>query len=102
VIKEYINKITIKEFIKFNNLSYAAQVLIIKKFEERLKIYIDYRILNTLTIKNRNISLLIKETLSRLYKIKYYSKFDVIAAFNKIKIKKENKKRRLPNKIQSF
>ncbi len=94
---------TTKGFIKFNNSPYAAPILVIKKPKGELKIYIDYRTLNTFTIKNRNAFLLIRETLSRLYKIKYYSKFDVIAAFNKIKIKKKKKKKdRLPNKIRSF
>ncbi len=82
-----------KGFIKFNNSPYAAPILIIKKFKGGLKIYIDYRTFNTFTIKNRNTSLLIREILSRLYKTKYYSKFDVIAAFNKIKIKEEDKEK---------
>ena len=88
MIKEYINKITVKGFIRFNSLSYATPILIVKKSKKGLKIYIDYRTLNTLTIKNRNTSSLIRETLSRLYKVKYYSKFDVIAAFNEIRVKK--------------
>ncbi len=93
MIKEYIDEIIIKRFIKFNSLSYAAPVLVVKKFEKRLRIYIDYRALNAFTIKNCNASLLIREIFSRLYKVKYYSKFDVIAAFNKIKIKKKDEKK---------
>src|SRR6266511_5335482 len=83
----------VKKFIRFNSSLYAAPVLVVKKFKEELKIYIDYRIFNILTIKNRNALLLIREILFRLYKIKYYSKFDVIAAFNKIKIKEGDKKK---------
>jgi len=93
VIKEYIDKIIIKRFIRFSSSPYIAPVLVMKKSEEELKIYIDYQTLNTLTIKNRNAPLLIREILSRLYKAKYYSKFDVIVAFNKIKIKEGNKKK---------
>ena len=93
MVKEYIDEIAVKEFIKFSSLFYAAPVLVVKKFKGELKIYIDYRVFNTLTIKNRNVFLLIREILSRLCKIKYYSKFDVIAAFNKIRIKKRDKKR---------
>ncbi len=77
----------IKEFIKFNSLPYAAPVLVVKKFKRGLRVYIDYRALNALTIKNCNIFSLIREILSRLCKIKYYLKFDVIAAFNEIRIK---------------
>jgi len=56
-----------------------------------LRIYINYKDFNTLTIKNCNILLLIKEILQQLYKTKYYSKFDIIVVFNKIQIYFNNK-----------
>ncbi len=93
VIKEYIDKMTVKGFIRLNNSHYTVPILVMKKLKKGLKVYIDYRVLNTLTIKNRNVFPLIREILSRLYKIKYYSKFDVIAVFNEIRIKKKNKKK---------
>ncbi len=93
MVKEYIDKMAVKGFIRFSSSPYTAPVLVIKKFEGELRICINYRVFNTLTIKNRNVFLLIKEILSRLYKIKYYSKFDVIAAFNKIRIKEGDKKK---------
>ncbi len=52
---------------------------------------VDYRDFNALTIKNCNILLLIREILQQLYKIKYYSKFDIIVVFNKIQIRFDNK-----------
>ncbi len=52
---------------------------------------INYRNFNILIIKNCNILLLIREILQQLYKIKYYSKFDIIAIFNKIRIDFNNK-----------
>ena len=68
-------------------------MLIIKKLDNDLRIYIDYYILNTLTIKNHNILSLIRETLLKLYIIKIYSKFDIIVIFNKIRIKEGEKKK---------
>jgi len=56
-----------------------------------LRICINYRDLNVLTIKNCNTLLLIREILQQLYKIKYYSKFDIIVVFNKIRIRFDNK-----------
>ena len=53
----------------------------------------DYRAFNALIILNRNTLLLIKETLAKLYAARIYSKFDIIAAFNKIKVKKSYKKK---------
>ncbi len=56
-----------------------------------MRIYINYRDLNTLTIKNCNILLLIRKILQQLYKIKYYNKFNIIVVFNKIRIYFNNK-----------
>jgi hypothetical protein len=89
VIKKYIDEIIKKYYICLNIFPYAASILIIKKLDGRLRIYINYRILNALTIKNRNILSLIREILIRLCKVKIYTKFDVITIFNEIRIKKD-------------
>ena len=87
VVKEYIDEMLGKGYIKPSTLLYAAPVLIVKKPDEGIRICVDYKALNTLTIKNRNASPLIKDTLAKLYAAKIYSKFDIIAAFNKIRVK---------------
>ena len=82
-----------KKYIKFNSLSYAAFILIVKKFNKKFRICVDYRIFNIFIILNRNASSLIKKTLTKLCIIKIYNKFDIIIIFNKIKIKKNYKKK---------
>ena len=82
-----------KSNIRFNTLLYAILILIIKKSNDNFYIYIDYRILNILTIKNYNILSLIRETLLKLYIVKIYSKFNIIVIFNKIRIKEDEKKK---------
>ena len=82
-----------KEYIKSNIFFYIISIFIIKKFNEKFRIYIDYRVLNSLIIKNRNTFSLIKEILIKLYAIKILNKFDIIIIFNEIYIKKENKKK---------
>jgi hypothetical protein len=47
---------------------------------------VDYRALNTIIIKNRYFLLLIQETLVYFSKTKFYTKLDVIIAFNRIRI----------------
>lgn len=47
----------------------------------------DYRALNAITIKNRYPIPLMTETLNRLSKAKIFTKLDIIAIFNKIRIK---------------
>ena len=82
-----------KKYIKSNIFLYIALILIIKKLNEDLRIYIDYQALNALTVKNKNALFFIREIMTRLYIIKIFIKFNIIAAFNKIRIKKENKKK---------
>ena len=86
-MKEYIDEMLGKGFIRPSKSPYAAPVLIVKKPEGGLRVYVDYRALNALTIKNRNTPPLIQETFARLCSAKIYSKFDIIAAFNEIRIR---------------
>jgi hypothetical protein len=46
----------------------------------------NYRALNTIIIKNHYFLPLIQETLARLNKTKFYTKLDIITAFNRIRI----------------
>ena len=87
VVKEYVDEMLGKGYIRPSTSPYAAPVLIVKKPDGGLRICVDYRALNALTIKNRNAPPLIRETLSKLCAAKIYSKFDIIAAFNEIRMK---------------
>jgi hypothetical protein len=80
-----------KGYIRPSSLPYIVPVLVIKISERGLRVYVDYRALNAFTIKNRNAPSLIRDTLSRLCKAKIYTKFDIIAAFNEIRIKEGDK-----------
>ena len=91
MIREYINKILNKNYICSSILSYATSILIIKKLNKDLKICVNYRVLNALVILNRNIFLLIKKTLNKLYIARIYSKFNIIIIFNEIRIRRDYK-----------
>ena len=91
IIKKYIDKILKKKFIKFNYSLYTTLILIVKKLESDFRVCIDYRALNIFTIKNKNVSSLIREILAKLYLVKYFNKFDIIVVFNEIRIKKTKK-----------
>ena len=85
-MKEYINKILNKRYIRLSTFLYAISILIIKKSNKDLRVCVNYRALNALIILNKNVFLLIKEILVKLYAARIYSKFDIIATFNKIRI----------------
>lgn len=59
-----------KGYIRLNIFLYIISILIVKKSDDNLYIYVNYRTLNALIIRNRNISLLIRDILIKLYIIK--------------------------------
>ena len=93
IIKTYVNEMLKKNFIRSSFFRFAILVLIIKKFEKNFRVCINYKSLNALIIKNRNCFFLIKKTLTRFCAVKYYIKFDVIAVFNEIRIRKNDEKK---------
>jgi hypothetical protein len=66
-------------------------VLLVRKLGGGLRFCVDYRGLNDVTIKNRYPIPLIRETLDKLARAKFFSKFNIIAAFNKIRVKQGDK-----------
>lgn len=85
--KKYLNEHLAKGFIRPSSLPATALVLLVRKPGGGLRVYIDYRGLNEITIKNRYPIPLIRETLNKLAKARYFSKFDIIATFNNIRVK---------------
>ena len=93
IIKTYIDDMRQKGFIRHSSSPYAAPVLIVKKPNGGLRVCVDYRALNNVTIKNRNAPPLLRDTLARLCQAKIYSKFDIIAAFNEVRMKLDHEEK---------
>jgi RNase H-like domain found in reverse transcriptase/Reverse transcriptase (RNA-dependent DNA polymerase)/Integrase zinc binding domain/Chromo (CHRromatin Organisation MOdifier) domain len=64
----------------------SSPVLFVKKPGGGLRFCVDYRKLNEITVKNRYPIPLISETLARLSRAKYFTKIDIIAAFNRLRV----------------
>ncbi len=90
VIKKYLNKNLNKKFIRSLKFYTSAPLLLAKKPGERVQVYMDYRGLNNITIKNRYPLPLIQKTLDALYNTKYFTKIDIIATFNQVLVAKED------------
>jgi hypothetical protein len=75
-----------KGFIRRSDSPASSPILFIKKPNGGLRFCVDYRGLNAITVKNRYPLPLIKETLERVAKSKFFTKLDIIAAFNKLRI----------------
>jgi hypothetical protein len=87
VAKKYIDEYLVKGFIRLSLLLYFSLIILVKKPGGSFCFCVDYRAFNVFTIKNRYPIPLIRKTLGRLCKVKYYIKLDIIAAFNKIRIR---------------
>jgi hypothetical protein len=86
VLKQYIQDNLEKGFIQANSSPAGAPVLFVKKVDGTLRICVDYRGLNELTVRNRYPLPLIRETLDRLSKAKWYTKLDLHQGYNQIRM----------------
>jgi hypothetical protein len=86
VLRKFLEKNLSKGFIRASLSPAVSLVLFAKKPNRGLRFYINYRALNTITIKNRYPLLLIQETLACFSKTKFYTKLDIIIVFNHIRI----------------
>ncbi|XP_044715208.1 reverse transcriptase (RNA-dependent DNA polymerase) domain-containing protein [Hirsutella rhossiliensis] len=86
VIRKWLDDNLSKGFIRESRARCAAPLLLAAKPGGGVRICQDYRGLNNITIKNRYPLPLIRETLDALCNAKVYTKLDIIAAFNKIRI----------------
>src|SRR5436190_7368487 len=75
-----------KGFIRPSTSPFGSPVLFVKKPDGSLRLCIDYRALNRITIKNRYPLPLISELLDRLKGAKFFTKLDVREAFNRLRI----------------
>ncbi|KAH0603285.1 uncharacterized protein H6S33_007607 [Morchella sextelata] len=96
--RPYDHKIPLKEgkeppfgslyqiFTQASSSPAGAPVLFVKKADGTLRLCVDYRGLNELTVKNHYLLPLIWETLDRLSKVKWYTKFDLRQGYNQIQM----------------
>ena len=84
--KEYILKNLYKGFIEHSHAPFIIPVLFIKKANNRLRFYIDFRKLNNLTRKDRYPLPLIDETLARISQARIFIKLDIRQAFYRIRM----------------
>ncbi len=85
-VRKYIDDHLAKGFIRASSSSAAAPILLARKPGGGIRICVDYRGLNNVTVKNRYPIPLIRETLDALCSAKIYTKLDVVAAFNRLRI----------------
>ena len=87
VLRGYIKENLRKGFIRESKLLVSYPILFALKKDGSLQLYINYRKLNDITIKNRYLLLNIDELQDQLRKAKVFTKLDLREAYNLIHIK---------------
>jgi hypothetical protein len=88
ILKKYLDKNLEKKYIQHSINPTGVPILFILKKDRNLHLYINYRNLNKIIIKNRHPFLLIEEILDRFNGIAIYTKLDLKEAYYRIHIKK--------------
>ena len=88
ILRAYIDKNLANGFIRPSKSPAGAPILFVSKPNGGLRLYVDYRGLNNLTIKNRYTLSLVGESLDRLGRAKEFTKLDFTDPYYRIRIKK--------------
>jgi hypothetical protein len=91
VQKKYLEENLFKRFIRSSKSSAASPVIFIKKPSGGLRLYIDYRDLNRIIVKNRYPIPLVRKILNRIIYTRFFIKLDIITVFNKMRITEGDK-----------
>jgi len=91
MFREYLNIYLKNSFIRFSRLSAALPVLFIFKINRGFRLYVNYKNLNTITIKNRYSLLLIKKIFDRVTGAKIFTKLDIKIIYYRIRIRENDK-----------
>ena len=87
MLKTYIEINLANGFIKPSKSPAGAPILFIRKKDDSLRLCVDYRGLNNLTIKNRYLLSLIGESLDRLGRAKRFTQLDLTNAYHQMQIR---------------
>nr|GFA59028.1 putative reverse transcriptase domain, ribonuclease H-like domain, retroviral aspartyl protease [Tanacetum cinerariifolium] len=79
-----------KGFIRPNHSSWGAPVLFVKKKDGAMRMCIDYRELNKLTIKNRYPLPIIDDLFDQLQSACYFSKIDLRLRYHQLRVREED------------
>jgi hypothetical protein len=87
VLRKYLAEYIARGWIRRSRFLAGAPILFVKKKDGSIRLCVDYRGLNRITIKNCYPLPLISESLERLAQAKFYTKLDVREAYHRIRIR---------------
>ena len=91
VLKKFLDENLAKGFIRASSFLAAILILFVRKPGRSFRLCVNYKTFNAITVKNKYPLFLIQEILNRLAKVKYFTKLNIVAAFNKIRMVEKEK-----------
>jgi transposase InsO family protein len=89
-LKEYLDDLLSKGYIRPSNSPYGSPVLFAKKKDGSLRLCVDYRRLNAITIRDKYAIPNMTGLLDRLTNAKYFTKIDLRWGYHQIRISPES------------
>ena len=86
-VRKQVTDLLSKGLIRPSTSPFGSPILFVKKKDGTLRMVIDYRSLNKITIKNRYPLPRIDDLFDRLHGSKYFSSLDLMSGYHQIKIK---------------
>nr|GFC67736.1 putative reverse transcriptase domain-containing protein [Tanacetum cinerariifolium] len=87
---EQLKELSDKGFIRPSSSPWGAPVLFVKKKDGSFRMYIDYRELNRLTVKNHYPLLRIDDLFDQLQWSSVYSKIDLRSGYHQLRVREED------------
>ena len=85
-LKKQMDELVASGFIRPSKSPFGAPVLFVKKKDGSMRMCVDYRDLNRITIKNRYPLPRVEELFDRLRGAKYFSKIDLRSGYHQVRI----------------
>lgn len=89
-LKKQLAELEEAGFIQPSKSPYGAPILFVKKKSGEMRMCIDYRALNNITVKNKYPLPRVDELFDQLQGAKYFSKFDLRSGYHQIRIDKDD------------
>ena len=86
-MKKYVQTYLENGFIRPSKSLASAPVIFVKRPDGKLRLVVDFRGLNKVTVKNRYPHPLIPKMLDRLHKAKVFTKIDLRNAYHEVRVK---------------
>mgnify|MGYP002776874440 FL=1 len=89
-LKKQLQELEDRAFIRPSNSPYGALVIFVAKKDGTMRLCMDYKALNKITIKSKYLVLVIADLLDQLQGAQYFSRIDLRSGYHQIRIAEED------------